>query len=185
MEWQAVVLVMQILMLAVGWFLFQQARGELTAQASQTPVLGEVRALQRSIKQLLEELNEMSDQASGQLEHRCEEARRLLASLDRRLEQLEDQRQHAPLPERTLVAAPQQVAIYQRECTDFHREYATIASSGISSATQPVGSDRRNGRQQIYALADQGQATDVIAKATGLSVGEIETLLALRTTRAT
>ncbi len=44
MEWQAIVLVMQILMLAVGWLLFQQARGELSARAAEKPVLGEGKA---------------------------------------------------------------------------------------------------------------------------------------------
>jgi hypothetical protein len=196
MEWQAVVLVLQILMLAIGWFLFQQARGELSAHAAQTPVLGEVRALQRSIKQLLEELTQTSDRASGQLERRCEEAQDLLVALDRRLEQIEAASRYTPPryhetvhPLAAVADSPPQLTAggYRRERNDSGREYATIANNGLAAApaSAPMDSrnDSRNGRQQVYALADDGRTAGEIAQTTGLSVGEVETLLALRTRR--
>ena len=44
MEWQAIVLTSQIMLLAVGWALFQKARAELAARAAEAPILSEVRA---------------------------------------------------------------------------------------------------------------------------------------------
>src|SRR5215470_679314 len=88
MEW--VVLSVQFLLLLAGWLLFQQAKSELTARASEAPVLAEITALQKSISALLEQLKLESTQASAQLEARCVEARDLLAALDRRIEALQE-----------------------------------------------------------------------------------------------
>ena len=49
-------MVVNILLLIAGWLLFQQAKSDLTARAAQIPVLSEVKALQKSIAALLEQL---------------------------------------------------------------------------------------------------------------------------------
>ena len=82
MEWQNVVLAMQILLLAAGWLLFQRARGELSARAAETPVLAEVRALQKSVKQLVAELDSAADRQAGRLENGCIEAAAILQEIE-------------------------------------------------------------------------------------------------------
>src|SRR5687768_16654551 len=101
MEWQAVVMAMQILLLATGWVLFQKARAELSAKAAEEPVLSEVRALQRNVKELLAEIEETGDAVSSRLESRCVEARELLHALERRLGEAAEREAHpAPAPKR-------------------------------------------------------------------------------------
>src|SRR5438067_11395491 len=82
--WGSILLAVNILLLAAGWLLFQQAKSDLTARAAETPVLSEIRALQKSIARLLEQLKLESTQMSAQLDVRCAEARELLESLDQR-----------------------------------------------------------------------------------------------------
>ncbi len=106
MEWQAVVLVMQILMLAVGWFLFQQAKGELSARAAETPVLGEVKALQRNIKQLLTDLDQTSGRASQHLETQCRQAHELAAMLVRPYRSIGSRCKIAACPCRNRIRRP-------------------------------------------------------------------------------
>ncbi len=174
MEWQAVVLVVQILLLAVGWLLFQQARSELTARAAEMPVLSEVKALHRSVKQLLVEIEEASDRTSGRLEARCDEARGLLNALDARLNARSEPPQAspaAPPPVYAVAASPLPVA--ETDATaPFMREDETRA---------PV--TRPSRREIVYALADAGESSAAIAQATGQSEGEVETLLGLRVQR--
>ena len=105
MEWQAVVLVMQILMLAVGWFLFQQAKGELSAHAAETPVLGEVKALQRSIKQLLTDMENTSERTSLNLEAKCRQAQELASTLADYIETTEILQHRSRLLRETETAA--------------------------------------------------------------------------------
>jgi len=82
MEWQAIVLVMQILLLAVSWFLFQQARAELTARAAETPVMAEVKTLHVNVKKMLDELEQTADRSSSRLENGAEAVRELLGDLE-------------------------------------------------------------------------------------------------------
>ncbi len=82
MEWQAIVLVMQILLLAVSWFLFQQARAELTARAAETPVMAEVKTLHVNVKKMLDELEQTADRSSSRLENGAETVRQLLGELE-------------------------------------------------------------------------------------------------------
>jgi hypothetical protein len=105
MEWQAIVLAMQILLLAVGWLLFQKARGELSARAAETPVLTEIKALQRNVKQLLAEIETTADLNASRLEQRCTEARDLIQALDHQLAEAEEILQNArPLPQELQTA---------------------------------------------------------------------------------
>lgn len=193
MEWQAVVLVMQILMLAVGWFLFQQARGELSARAAETPVLGEVKALHRSIKQLLVDLEQTSERASGQLETRCVEARQLIATLEAGVNEA------VRIQEYGITVSPRPMpAVLEAEWAEESARIASVrppSSRVIAVAAVPeppvpaspptaAQEERDQRRTRVFALADAGQTPSHIARETGLSEGEVETLLGLRLQRA-
>ena len=192
MEWQAIVLTLQILLLAIGWTLFQKARAELSARAAETPILGEVKALHRNVKQLLTEIEQTADQTATRLEGRIETAREVLASLECRLEEAQRSAEApvsipAPEPRRatrarkgrqaadpefpeTLPAMPnieQGIAV-----TLENRE--RIADYGTA---QTLRESRRN---TIYQLADAGEPPAAIARMTKLTEGEVETLLGLR-----
>lgn len=194
MEWQAVVLVMQILMLAVGWFLFQQAKGELSARAAETPVLGEVKALQRNIKQLLTDLDQTSGRASQHLETQCRQARELAAMLSDHIEALEALQNRclslpepdtpATLPRLTMVTEP-----YLTDAQDAVHAVEEASRVRINSPEAPLTvqpsplSSRDQRRARVFALADAGETSSAIARETGISEGEIETLLGLRLQR--
>jgi hypothetical protein len=179
MEWQIVVFVMQILLLAIGYFLFQQARAELAARAAETPVLGEVRALQRTVKQLLSEIETAADQTSARLESRCAEARDLLQALERRLETLRADESGLPTarprPARSQAVAPEPLIVQGIA--------VTARNSKVESGNSDALSVRHTRRQVVYELADAGETPAAIAQATGLSEGEVETLLGLRVQR--
>ena len=194
MEWQAVVLVMQILMLAVGWFLFQQAKGELSARAAETPVLGEVKALQRNIKQLLADLDQTSGRASLHLETQCQQARELAAILSEHIEALEAlQTRCSALPEsETPIHLPRLTMVTEPYLTDTREidhaveenSLSHINSAVVLPTAQPSPSSSRDQRRaRVFALADAGESSSAIARETGISQGEIETLLGLRLQR--
>ena len=195
MEWQAVVLVMQILMLVVGWFLFQQAKGELSARAAETPVLGEVKALQRAIKQMLADLDQTSELASQQLESRCRQAQDLSATLAGQLVELEAT-QHRLLslcPDDTQIILPPLSLVtepnlsMQQDTSCFSQENNPVdANKAVAVCTESIvsASTREKRRARIFALHDAGQSRGSIARETGISEGEIETLLGLRQQRA-
>jgi DNA-binding NarL/FixJ family response regulator len=162
MEWGAIVLAVQILLLVAGWVLFQQAKTELTARAAQVPVLTEIKALQKSIAALLEQLKLESTQTSAQLEARCLEARELLAALDRRLQEI------AASSAGRSACAPETTAVVS-------------SSPSPSPAPPPAANPVLTARyQEVYSLADAGQDNAVIAQSTGFSVGEVELILGLR-----
>lgn len=191
-EWQIVVLVLQILLLAVGYFLFQQARAELNARAAETPVLGEVKALQRSVKQLLAEIEETADRTSERMERRCAEAQELLNALEHRIAAAQEAQHSLPLPppERTQAAAPRRrekvAKVLPAPNAPTIAQGIAVAAENYSGAQEPnrdlTARDAR--RQAVYALADAGESPADIARATGLSEGEVETLLSLRFQRA-
>ena len=193
MEWQAIVLALQILMLAVGWFLFQQAKGDLSARAAETPVLGEVKALQRSIKQLLADLEQSSESASVRVEKRCDEARRLLDTLDARLEEAQELRDTLRQFLQTLAneRANFEAGAMQRGMAQMPLEDAlrlSDSSAVVVSRAEPMpaasASARDRRRDMVFALVDEGRSQGDIARESGISEGEIEMLLALRLQRA-
>src|SRR5205085_6885868 len=73
----------------------QKARGELSARAAETPVLAEVKALQRNVKLLLAEIESTADQNASRLEQRCAEARDLMQALEHQREVAEEILQQA------------------------------------------------------------------------------------------
>jgi hypothetical protein len=202
MEWQAVVLAVQILLLAAGWLLFQRARGELSARAAETPVLTEAKALQSSVKQLLAEIDATADRQSLRIEEVCSEAGVILAELESMIQDAES----------CLVRLEPEIAVGSVRPT--HRENHAVTCADRSSAsvapnireaplglrstaqqeTEPPSSNDSsmssaardtvvNRRELVFTLADSGQSPAAIARATRLSEGEVETLLGLRIQR--
>ncbi len=188
MEWQAVVFALQILLLALSWVLFQKARAELSAKAVETPVLNEVRALQKNVKQMLGEMESASNRSSAQLESRCERAQELLAALERQTESARNARNTAPpaapiRPKRTprfRLTSPgngMNAPALESQAVVLHREGA-----GVENLAARVTATTAR-RREVYALTDAGEPIAAIARQTGISEGEIETLIGLRKNR--
>ena len=206
MEWQAVVLAVQILMLAVGWVLFQKAKADLSAQAAETPVLGELRALKSQIKQLLDEIETAGDAASSRLEAQCRDANALLVEMEARRVETETLLQNsaplaaterfvehfAPLAASAVIETAPKKSPRRAKSTGAEtattataekpiptrRTKAVTETAAVAEAVALVGMAAR--RQQVYALADEGKAMPAIARETDMSVGEVETLIGLR-----
>ncbi|HLJ56901.1 MAG TPA: hypothetical protein VKT77_17810 [Chthonomonadaceae bacterium] len=198
-EWQAIVLAVQILLLAAGWLLFQRARGELSAQAAETPILGEVRALQKGVKQLLQEIEAAADRQSARLESGCANAATLLDDIEtvmreaeQRLEQIEERARQigastpvwashaaAPVPisapdrphaASTADAGPAGAVAAQLQTTNVRTDASARSAADTVEAI----------RARIYALADAGGTAASIARSLQRSEGEVEILLSLR-----
>ena len=193
MEWQAIVFALQILLLATSWVLFQKARAELSAKAVETPVLNEVRALQRNVKQLLAEIEAAADSASTQVESRCEKAREALAALERALDRTEAPAETAIPARKTTpaVARPKRNTRVRASAdagwmADQEPAAQAVAArretkdAAVKAAPESAYAARR---QEVYALTDAGEPTAAIARRTGISEGEIETWLGLRKNR--
>ncbi len=200
MEWQAVVLAIQILLLAAGWLLFQRARGDLSVQAAESPILTEVRALQKSVKQLLLEMELAADRQSIRLENGCADAAATLLEIENTLRGAE---QRLETYEARLLSIgsdrfgnDEVSSIRSGRATHFDSDTHIVASSpylehrvvetsdgaaaivhDADRSTQP-GMDQRD---QIFRLADRGENAASIARTTHVSEGEIEMLLRLRT----
>jgi hypothetical protein len=160
--WSSIIMVVNILLLIAGWLLFQQAKSDLTARAAQIPVLSEVKALQKSIAALLEQLKLESSQTSAQLEARCLEARDLLSALDRRVEDARESRP-ASKPSR------------RREASVAERP-----SPRSTTPEEPPVQESAGRYDAVYAMADEGASHSAIAQSTGYSEGEIDLILGLR-----
>lgn len=194
MEWQAIVMAIQILMLAISWVLFQKARTELSAKAAEAPVLSEVRALQKQVKVLLAEITEAGETASARLEAQCATARDLTLTLQRLMEEVRQGSETSPVRRSTRrsslnqshtkgVLSPEETETLplqdaQRAVTS---QVPDRAVAHAPAASAPTSTEAR--RRSVYALADQGQPAAEIARQTGLSEGEVETLLGLRPQR--
>ncbi|CCW34811.1 hypothetical protein CTKA_00171 [Chthonomonas calidirosea] len=169
MEWQAIGFALQILLLTVGWVLFQKARAELSVRAIEAPVLSELKGLQRNVNRLIEQLEEASLEASVRLERSCEEARELLASLERQIKRYEE------LAEPT-AALTQRSGKSQKEGAVNH----DLKGAPIESSPTPTKTTAP--KEAIYALAEKGIPPATIAREVGVSEGEVETLLGLKLT---
>jgi hypothetical protein len=182
MEWQAIVLCVQILILAGGYFLFQAAKSELNARAAETPVLGEIKALQRSVKSLVAEIETASAEASERVAERCAEARALSVELEARISAL---RSAPPAPQPAFVpdrraTAPRSIKDRMQASAPEPRAAVVQAQRGPAPAVPRPQDDRRS---RVYEMADRGETAAEIARRTGMSTGEIETLIGLRKSR--
>lgn len=163
MEWQALGIALQILLLAIGWTLFQRARAELTARAVEVPVLAELKALHHNVQHLLKQLEETSLEASLRLERGCEQARALLKALEESL-----QMQHpSPSPRRKKSKSAM---------VDTQEMQQDLAS--CVNAVEPLSL-----KERVYRLAEKGTAPSLIARQIGVSEGEVETLLGLKSSQ--
>jgi hypothetical protein len=198
MEWQAVVLAIQILLLAAGWLLFQRARGELSAQAADAPVLAEAKLLQQQVKLLLAELGSATDRQALHLENGCADAVAVLTELERKIQTVEVLLSRCEAVSRSAVEASS--ACRQRTSDLIVREGPESVPQGVvvdsrllATELQGIGSDAANSdgaaegarenslrNEEIYTLADRGQTTASIAHKMRLSEGEVEIVLGLR-----
>ena len=176
MEWQAAVFALQIMIIPVSWMLFQRAKGELSAKAAEAPILNEVRALQRNVKQLLAEITETSHQTSLKLEMQCSEARSLLSEMEARTER-ERHLLHpispSPLMGTQPISSPSPTLTVVETYAPKPKKEEPLYSASRNSA-------RHEQRRLIYSLADAGATASEISREAEISEGEVETLLALR-----
>ena len=205
MEWQAIVLTLQILLLAIGWTLFQKARAELSARAAEAPILGEVKALQRNVKQLLAEIEQTADRTAVRLEDRILEARSVATDLEARLTQ-EARRQEDLLMQEAQRKSEVELEPALSEPRKTPRGRKTKPASAAPEFMEAVIVDRnivqgiaghmenqervpgegathtlrQSRRNTIYQLADAGESPAAIARMTKLTEGEVETQLGLR-----
>jgi hypothetical protein len=152
MEWQAVVLAIQILLLAAGWILFQRARGELSAQAAEAPVLAEVKALQQRVKSLLVELESATDRQAARLESGCADAVAVLTEIESKIQIVEELIVQSDRAARRLEQQPQLEERAQAQTDDgrspvdelqgvvVNSRLLTTASQGIETATTNITS---------------------------------------------
>ena len=203
MEWQAIVLAVQILLLAAGWILFQRARGELSVRAAETPVLGEVKALQKNVKELLVEIETTADKQSARLERICADAASVLSAIEIRIQDADailSQLEARPAagPAALLNAArrydgrneasigPASIAPgHNGPYHAIHVQRQENVSATPESITTPISMNDGllKRRELVFSMADNGQSAAAIAEATRLSEGEVEALLGLRIKR--
>lgn len=159
MDFGGILLAVNILLLVAGWYLFNQARAELNARAAEMPILTEVRSLEQRIGALIEQLRQEADQASAQLDARCLDAREQLMALERRLEEFRQ--------------ATQRGIARRRE--------AVVTQAPVERTTAPAPAMAEGPRfAEVRALAAQGMTAQAIAAQTGLSEGEVDLILAVR-----
>jgi hypothetical protein len=200
MEWQAVVLAVQILLLATGWLLFQRARGELSVRAAETPILAEVRALQKSVKQLLAEIETTADHQSQRLESICSDASDILTEFEARVRAAETclskfTDSSKPTGNRSFQAVSRiedrAVVLAADAALGTEARTAPLTSSNSQQGLESVATNSNqkpasmrdtaaDHRDRVFFLADRGQSSAAIAQSTRLSEGEVETLLSLR-----
>ena len=199
MEWQAVVLALQILLLAAGWLLFQRARGELSVRAAETPILAEVRALQKNVKLLLSEIESTADRQALRLENGCSDAVAILDEIENKIRDAEHRLLDYEERLQAVGVVPDRDARRSRNSeyrtSEFAGEQIIVSDAGLKlavpqgigtiaaniSSESGRGSDARSRRDKVFLLADSGLGTAAIAQATRLSEGEVETMLGLRT----
>jgi hypothetical protein len=198
MEWQAVVLAIQILLLAAEWLLFQRARGELSARAAETPVLAEVKALQQRVQVLLTDLESATDRQAARLESGCADAIAVLTEIENKIhiaERILAQSEHAGrlTEERRVTAEPHPGDAVSSHGTVNELQGVVIDSRLVAPESQGIsavvnngdpgmesGHENRTRDEEIYSLADGGLSTAAIAHAMRLSEGEVEMMLGLR-----
>ncbi len=158
MEYGGILLAVNILLLAAGWYLFNHARAELNARAAEAPALTEIRALEQKIAALIEQLRMAADQASAQVDARCIEAREQMTALERRLEEFRQ--------------------TTQRGIT---RRREPVASAPAAAPERPAGAAPAEDTRfsEVRELARAGLTATAIAQRTGLSEGEVDLILAL------
>src|SRR5438270_7345239 len=181
-EWQFVVLALQILLLAASWLLFQRARGELSAHAAKAPVLSEVQSLQERVKRLLAEMEAAADAHSARLEDGCDRAAAMLTALETALGHGErdsfamESAHPAPVTDEPPRMEPARTEPPPGEQPALDELLSARPVYRVPESAEEL-------RNQIYALADKGRTVASIARAVQRSEDEVESLLTLRRKR--
>jgi hypothetical protein len=126
-----------------------------------TAALAQQRNVERQMQNLLVELSEMSRQLTAQLDTRSQKLELLLHEADEKLAEMK----------RVIAALP--ASTNEPKMSESERAAWTIPSQ-----PQPASVDQRH--QEVYELADQGQAAADIARQLNRPRGEVELILALR-----
>jgi len=164
-----VVFLLQVVAAVWTWIFYKNAKRDLNARTAEAPVLKEVTALQRSVKELLSAIEEASQETTARLEVRCAEARFVLGTLEERLSQIEVSESVLNAHSETLTA-PVPLA---NELT-----YQVVSSVQEEVAYEDKENYKRH--QVVYGLADTGLQPRDIAHQTGIAEGEVHLLLTLR-----
>jgi hypothetical protein len=134
-------------------------RKDPLAKARPITSLAQQRGVERQMQNLLVELSEMARQLTAQLDTRSQKLELLLQEADEKIAALHQAANTAPNSEPTVTPA--------------EREAWTIRPE-----PEPTPVDARH--QEVYVLADQGQAAPEIARQLNRPRGEVELILALR-----
>lgn len=182
----AVILVAQIALAVWMWNLYQNARRDLNARVAEAPMLTEVHALQRTVKELLGAIEDASQDTTARLEVRCAEARFLLGALEERLSEVEVH-EALPTPEprgRDAIASnTAEQLLYEAKGLETRPTVQSDTSPFVTIVEEefePAQEDREMLYQRAYALAEIGEPLENIARETGISEGELELMLRLR-----
>lgn len=180
----AVIFTLQILLAVWMWTFYNNAKRDLNARNADAPVLTEVHALQRTVKELLAGIEEASQDVTARMEVRCAEARFLLGSLEDRLSQIEvieavlDEGQS----QKTMAGDMADLLLYEPKRAEMQAIASTAPSpfAVVGETIEKKEEDREAIYQRAYALAEIGESLADIARETGLSEGELELMLRLR-----
>jgi len=148
---------------------YKSAKRDLNATTAEAPMLKEVSALQKSVKELLSAIEEASQETTARLEVRCAEARFVLATLEDRLAKLEMEEATATAPN-VQNYLPKPAA----------QEMAYQVVSNVPSPATFENNEHYRKHQVIYGLADSGLNPTEISRQTGIAEGEVQLLLSLR-----
>ncbi len=190
---QYIVLALQIVLLAVSWVLFQQAKTELNAKAAEMPVLTEVQALHDRVKQLLGELERTAEREADKLASECSRAETLLAAM----QVAAMQGVCGPVSANSTPEAIGNLEALDDVSTLTNPSYLSgrqVEAQGIESGqdtdhaivAKPQGNSVNRGsgnpmsrREAIIRLAMKGESSAAIARTLGVSEGEVETVVGL------
>ncbi len=191
---QFIVLALQIVLLAVSWVLFQQAKSELNAKAAEIPVLTEVQALHDKVKLLLAELERTAEKEAARLANECSRAEALIAAVHVAgssgparaaepsiVKQVSAERQSFQgfgTRGESNPAVPVYIPEDGRSADSCSLEHAIVADNDQPPGNWPPASapSRRNA---ILQLAKQGESSANIARTLNVSEGEVETVVSL------
>ena len=178
MDW----LVIAMVTLAICYLLLRNTakRSRRDPLTDSTPrlSLAQQRATERAMESLLVELSEMSRKISGQLDTRAARLEALLREADEKIEQLRAAQAGEPLPSPPPDPIPLHPAAVPLPRPP--RRTAGDDRPALRIAQPEPAVDPRHA--EVYRLADQGLAPGQIAQQLDRPSGEIELILALRST---
>ncbi len=179
---EAIVITLQILILTVSWTLFQRARADLSARAAESPVLQEIRNLERSVRVLLKEMELQSAEASDVLGAHCRQAREILDALEA-ASALHAERAQTARSSPEMPTVPFSTPAGAQTLPPDAGDPPACRTGELDESQGTADPAEVQKRQLIYHLADAGAPVSEVAHAAGISEGFVEVLLALRGSR--